>query len=1075
MAERSRRRGHKIVQPIVSSDTESDSGLEYEAPAPAPRKYRDLGNGQANANEKKKKKKKLAPQESIDKIWTKFSSERFSKALTVLPFSPVALPSAPSRGNEPFSAGYERAAEECRRKVRKIIQECKRVNTRYRDPGWDLDWDFKAEKGHCLNSLGKSKFPLTHSAMISASATVPKAVKRVHEIFEKPTFMEKIDASEIKQGALGDCWFMAGLSGLANVEDGLKRVCVEYDTRIGIYGFVFFRDGEWIYSIIDDKLYLKSPCWDSPSLQRDLLSQIDREDVERVYRQTYQTGSKALFFAQNRDQNETWVPLLEKAYAKAHGDYSALAGGWIGECLEDVSGGVTTELFTSDILDTEAFWEDELSKINKEFLFGCSTGLMEYGYGKREGITEGHAYNVLETRTLKNGTRLVKLRNPWGKVKKGTWEGAWSDGSKEWTVEIQEEVGHTFGSDSTFWISYEDLLRKYTHFDRTRLFRESDWRYCQRWIGVEVPWRPVYNEKFHIKLTKDSPLVLVMSQLDTRYFKGLQGQYSFRLQFRVHEQSAPGAEDYIVRSHGNYLMDRSVGVEIPSMAAGNYTVFLSVIAERDPNASSVEAVVKKESKKRIENEKLAQVGHAYDLAHSKASAHLAEVAKIRKQADREVAREARTSERRKLWEKRHLGRHLDTRQRHKNADKKAAKLKRREEAAQKVADELAALDRADQEAAEREAAAKAAAEAVAKAAEAEKLRQEKEAAELEKRIQQEAADIEKRKQEEAESSDKTAEAASSTNVSEEPEAPQLQDAPEVVEAGKENTEDATKQENESASTSGSSTPILTPAATPACEDAPRVATEGAEAEKVAVPPMETQPEVSGAPPQPAVTPTPPEAPRPVPQVPKRKAPAVRYISDEDSSDSPLSDYEEMYSEDDMSKESRMPVRPPPPPVPEEDDTEDELDPLPWNAICVVGFRVFSKDENLELRVVMEGGALEQGGMGDLGEQDLDNAQANAGGERVDPKEESKDAEIVMEAQKDDKQADEKTAEEVKKDDAPDGDKEEKKDPGYFSSYQHMIRKDDKEFDRARAPVESEDEAAITALTAAADAGSLNWG
>ena len=89
-------------------------------------------------------------------------------------------------------------------------------------------------------------------------------------------------------------------------------------------------DGEWISVIIDDKLYLKSPDWDSPSVQRHLLEQTDREDVEKEYRMTYQTGSQCLFFAHCRDQNETWLPLLEKAYAKAHGDYAALAGGWIG-------------------------------------------------------------------------------------------------------------------------------------------------------------------------------------------------------------------------------------------------------------------------------------------------------------------------------------------------------------------------------------------------------------------------------------------------------------------------------------------------------------------------------------------------------------------------------------------------------------------------------------------------------------------------------------------------------------------------------------------------------------------------
>lgn len=161
---------------------------------------------------------------------------------------------------------------------------------------------------------------------------------------------------------------------------------------------------------MDDKLFLKSPCWDSRSMQREILKQIDREDVESVYRETYQTGSKALFFGQNKDQNETWVPLLEKAYAKAHGDYGSLYGGWIGEALEDLSGGVTTELLASDIFDTDAFWEDELSKVNQEFLFGCSTGLLDCGYGERDGITEGHAYVIMESRTLKDGTRLCKLR-----------------------------------------------------------------------------------------------------------------------------------------------------------------------------------------------------------------------------------------------------------------------------------------------------------------------------------------------------------------------------------------------------------------------------------------------------------------------------------------------------------------------------------------------------------------------------------------------------------------------------------------------------------------------------------------
>lgn len=105
-----------------------------QAVAPAPQA---ASNGSKDENKKKKKPTK-PPQESIHQTWDKFSQKKFSKALAVLPFSPVAASTSGDRGNELLLAGYERAAEECRRKVRKIISECRRVNTRYRDPGWDL-------------------------------------------------------------------------------------------------------------------------------------------------------------------------------------------------------------------------------------------------------------------------------------------------------------------------------------------------------------------------------------------------------------------------------------------------------------------------------------------------------------------------------------------------------------------------------------------------------------------------------------------------------------------------------------------------------------------------------------------------------------------------------------------------------------------------------------------------------------------------------------------------------------------------------------------------------------------------
>lgn len=116
-----------------SSDESDDPRRPRSQPASS-------GNNQDN---KKKRKKRLHPQQSINKVWKKFSNRKFYTALSVLPFDSVAPRSGLDRPNELLSEGYERAAEECRRKVEKIVKECKRVNMRYRDPGWDLVSDSK--------------------------------------------------------------------------------------------------------------------------------------------------------------------------------------------------------------------------------------------------------------------------------------------------------------------------------------------------------------------------------------------------------------------------------------------------------------------------------------------------------------------------------------------------------------------------------------------------------------------------------------------------------------------------------------------------------------------------------------------------------------------------------------------------------------------------------------------------------------------------------------------------------------------------------------------------------------------
>ena len=51
---------------------------------------------------------------------------------------------------------------------------------------------------------------------------------------------------------LGDCWFLSAIAAVATKPELIKKLCVEYDQVVGVYGFIFCRDGDWVDVIIDE-------------------------------------------------------------------------------------------------------------------------------------------------------------------------------------------------------------------------------------------------------------------------------------------------------------------------------------------------------------------------------------------------------------------------------------------------------------------------------------------------------------------------------------------------------------------------------------------------------------------------------------------------------------------------------------------------------------------------------------------------------------------------------------------------------------------------------------------------------
>lgn len=108
-----------------------------------------------------RKAKKQPPQRTIEEFWDKFTTKHKGKIWTVLPSNGYArtkaanMPEGVIKGHRAMRS-YEKAKTECVAAVEKIASECQRVNQKYRDPHFDIEFDLKMRRRYCLNGLTKS-------------------------------------------------------------------------------------------------------------------------------------------------------------------------------------------------------------------------------------------------------------------------------------------------------------------------------------------------------------------------------------------------------------------------------------------------------------------------------------------------------------------------------------------------------------------------------------------------------------------------------------------------------------------------------------------------------------------------------------------------------------------------------------------------------------------------------------------------------------------------------------------------------------------------------------------------------
>ena len=286
---------------------------------------------------------------------------------------------------------------------------------------------------------------------------------RVEEIFDTKDysiFHDGIAVEDIVQGKICDCYFLSVLGSLCRFPELVEKLFYfKEKTKEHIYGIYFYINGNKKLVLIDDYL-------------------------------PYVGVGFKQFAMSKSEENEIWVALMEKAWAKVNGNYIRIGcGGTPNEVFDVLTEAYSEEItIKPNIKDT--LWNKLVDGAKKGFVMTAGTS----GNDDVEdvGLSPGHAFTVLGIHEIK-GEKVIRLRNPWGE---GEFNGDWSDFSSKWTEELKQKYKYYEKEDGDFFMGYKDFLNYFVtmgfaklhpKFSSSRIkVRKNEATKCQL-IKVTIP------------------------------------------------------------------------------------------------------------------------------------------------------------------------------------------------------------------------------------------------------------------------------------------------------------------------------------------------------------------------------------------------------------------------------------------------------------------------------------------------------------------------------------------------------------------------------------------------------------
>jgi len=322
------------------------------------------------------------------------------------------------------------------------------------------------------------------------------------------------DPDDVHQGKVQTDWFLAAISIIAasgGVDDAMVDELVDQlfvtktTSQTGAYAVRFWKNSQWETVVVDDFF----PCLDY-SLKNE-----DHNGAAVAYTKGFQ---------------EIWVPILEKAYAKYYGSYSAIEEGFVHLALQDLACGDSFEIF----LNKESrgskqakLWENMREWQRNNYLMGAGTISADHADNEIQdtGLVFGACYVVYEARSI-DGLQLVKLRNPPGDH--AEWSGDWGDLSPLWTRRLKYKLGWSDEDDNTFWMSFDDFCNSFRSLYLCKRYDPERWpvqKHHASWskeedtaVGLPSKHQPdckvEHNPQFKLYIDRPTELCITLSQVD---------------------------------------------------------------------------------------------------------------------------------------------------------------------------------------------------------------------------------------------------------------------------------------------------------------------------------------------------------------------------------------------------------------------------------------------------------------------------------------------------------------------------------------------------------------------------------